>query len=80
MVYGLGVSKELVSGKLNGGLKYRYVDYLYQNSEEALIQHVGEAYLSWMVYRNLSLSFYYEGTFEKDVPYHRLYINISKRF
>lgn len=80
IIYGLGVSKELVSGKLNGGLKYRYVDYLYQNSEEALIQHVGEANLSWMVYRNLSLSVYYEGTFEKDVPYHHLYINISKRF
>ncbi len=51
-----------------------------QNPEEALIQHVGEANLSWMVYRNLSLSVYYEGTFEKEVPYHRLYINISKRF
>ena len=80
IIYGLGISKELVSGKLNGGLKYRYVDYLYQNSEEALIQHVGEANLSWMIYRNLSLSVYYEGTFEKEIPYHRLYINISKRF
>ena len=80
IIYGLGISKELVSGKLNGGLKYRYVDYLYQNSEEALIQNVGEANLSWMIYRNLSLSVYYEGTFEKELPYHHLYINISKRF
>ena len=80
IIYGLVVSKELVSGKLNGGLKYRYVDYLYQNSEESLIQHVGEASLSWKVYKKLSLSVYYEGTFEKEVPYQRLYINITQRF
>ena len=45
-----------------------------------LIQHVGEANLSWTVYRKLSLSVYYEGTFEKEVPYHRVFINISQRF
>lgn len=80
MVYGAGISKDLVPGKLSGGLKYQYVDYLYLNSEMALIQNVVEANLSWMIYRKLSLSVYYEGTFEKGVPYHRLYINISKRF
>jgi len=56
------------------------VDYLYRNSESALIQHVGEANLSWSVYRKLSLSVYYEGTFETSLPYNRLYINISQRF
>ncbi|MCK4993081.1 MAG: hypothetical protein KAS29_21435, partial [Bacteroidales bacterium] len=80
IVYGLGISRSLISDKLSGGLKYRYVDYLYRNTEMALIQHVGEANLSWMVYRKLSLSFYYEGTFEKEVPYHRVFINISQRF
>ena len=67
-------------GKLNRGLKYQYVEYLYINSEMALIQNVVEANLSWTIYRKLSLSAYYEGAFEKEVPYHRLYINISKRF
>ena len=80
IVYGLGISRSLISDKLSGGLKYRYLDYLYRNTEMALIQHVGEANLSWMVYRKLSLSFYYEGTFEKEVPYHRVFINISQRF
>ena len=80
MVYGAGISRDLVPGKLNGGLKYRYVDYLYINSELALVQNVVEANLSWMIYRKLSLSVYYEGTFEKELPYHRLYINLSKRF
>ena len=80
MVYGAGISRDLVPGKLSGGLKYQYVDYLYVNSEMALIQNVIEANLSWMIYRKLLLSVYYEGTFEKELPYHRLYINISKRF
>ena len=80
IVYGLGISKELVPNKLSGGLKYRYVDYLYRNSEMSLIQHVGEANLSWTVYKKLSLSIYYEGTFEKEMPYHRVFINISQRF
>ena len=80
IVYGLGISRNLISDKLSGRLRYRYVDYLYRNTEMALIQHVGEANLSWTVYRKLALSIYYEGTFEKEVPYHRLYINISQRF
>ncbi|MCK4989826.1 MAG: hypothetical protein KAS29_05045, partial [Bacteroidales bacterium] len=79
-IYGLGISRDLIAGKLYGGLKYRYVDYLYQNSEIDLIQHVSEASLSWKVYKKLSLSLYYEGTFEKQLPYNRLYINISQRF
>ena len=79
-IYGLGISRDIISGKLSGGLKYRYVDYLYQNSEMPLIQNVGEANLSWNIYKKLSLSIYYEGTFEKEIPYHRLYLNVSQRF
>jgi len=80
IVYGAGISRNFMSDKLSGGIKYRYVDYLYQNSEMTLIQHVGEANLSWAVYKKLSLSVYYEGTFEKEMPYHRIYFNISQRF
>lgn len=80
IVYGAGISRKIISDKLSGGLKYRYVDYLYRNAETALIQNVGEVNLSWAVYGKLSLSVYYEGTFEKEIPYHRLYINISQRF
>ena len=80
IVYGLGISRSIISDKLSGGIKYRYVDYLYVNTEMPSIQQVAEANLSWMVYRKLSLSVFYEGTFEKENPYHRIYINISQRF
>ena len=80
IVYGAGISRDFISNKLSAGVKYRYVDYLYRSSEMALVQHVGEANLSWTIYRKLLLSVYYEGTFEKEIPYHRLYLNISQRF
>ena len=79
-IYSLGLSREILPGKLNGGLKYRYVDYLYRNSEMGLAQNVFEANLYWQVYRKLSLSVYYEGTFEDQDTYNRVYINISQRF
>ena len=79
-IYSTGLSKDLIPGKLSAGLKYRFVDYLYLNSEMALGQNVYEANMSWNVYKKLSLSVYYEGTFETQVSYNRLYINISQRF
>lgn len=79
-IYSLGISREILPGKLNGGLKYRHVDYLYRNAEMGLAQNVFEANLYWQIYRKLSLSVYYEGTFEDQVSYNRLYINLSQRF
>ncbi len=79
-IYSLGLSKDIIPRKLSGGLKYRYVDYLYLNSETGQAQNVFEANLSWNIYKKLSLSVYYEGTFESEVNYNRLYINLSQRF
>jgi hypothetical protein len=80
MVYGLAISRDLIQGKLSAELKYRYVDYLYKNAESDLVQHVGDANLSWKVLRQLFLSVCYEGTFEDALLYHRLYVNLSQRF
>jgi hypothetical protein len=79
-IYSAGISREILPGKLNGGLKYRYVDYLYRNSEAGLAQNVFEANLYWQAYRKLSLSVYYEGTFEDQVSYNRIFLNLSQRF
>jgi len=79
-VYSLGLLRDIIPGKLNSGLRYRYVDYLYQQSELNLVQNVFEANVSWMIQRKLSLSVYYEGTFEPSIAYNRIYINVSKRF
>jgi hypothetical protein len=43
-------------------------------------RHVAEASIHWSIWRKLSLSVNYEGTFEKETSYHRMYLNLSQRF
>jgi len=80
MIYGIGINRDFASGKLHGGIKYRYVDYFYRTGEMDLVQHVGEINLTWSIYRKLSLGAYYEGTFEKKVDYNRIYLSLNQRF
>lgn len=79
-IYSLGLSKDLVPGKLSGGINYRMVDYHFVNSEMDLPQHIGDINLHWRIYRKLSLSLNYEGTFENERSYNRVYVNLSQRF
>lgn len=79
-IYSLGISRDLVPGKLSGGFNYRMVDYSFVNSEMDLPQHIGDINLNWRIYRKLSLSLNYEGTFENERSYNRIYVNLSQRF
>lgn len=79
-VYGLGISRDLVAGKLYGALNYRYTNYKYTNSEIRQVQNVGEVNLTWRIMKKLSCSLYFEGTFEKDFQYQRLYVQVTQRF
>jgi len=78
-IYSLNLSRDLIPGKLYGGISYRYVDYQYVNYEATLIQHVGDVNLTWRIIRKLSLSMAYEGVFESENKYNRLYINLIKK-
>lgn len=78
-VYSLNLSKDLISGKLYGGLSYRYVDYKFVVYESTLFQHVGDINLTWRIIPKLSLSMAYEGIFEKENIYNRIYLNLIKR-
>jgi hypothetical protein len=80
MIYGIAIGRELLQGKLHAELKYHFVDHTYRNAELAIDQHVGEAGLSWTVFRKLQLSLYYEGVFEESMSYKRIFINLSQRF
>ena len=79
-IYGLGITRDILKGKVNAGFKYKYVDYLYTNTEFTMAQNLGEINLSWRIYKKLSLSVYYEGTFEKKQTFNRIYANLSFRF
>lgn len=79
-IYSLVMSRDLVRGKLYGGLGYRYVDYKYFSTESSIPQNMAECNLNWIIYKKLSLSLNYEGTFEKINKFNRLYINVTQRF
>jgi hypothetical protein len=79
-IYGIGISKDLVRGKLYMDLGYRYIDYNYYNSEFKQIQNMGQVSLSWRIIRKLLVSGYYEGTFQNPVNYNRIYAQVNWSF
>ncbi len=79
-IYSFGISRDLIPGKVSAGINYRYVDYSFYTSDLPLIQNVGELDLNWRIIKKLSLSVYYEGTFEKSVTFNRIYANLGYRF
>lgn len=80
-IYGIGLSRDLAAGKLYLGLNYRYVNYRYYGVETtSLPQNVGEFNLTWRIYKRISLSLYYEGTFENSNQYNRIYAQLHLGF
>jgi hypothetical protein len=79
-IYSLGFSRDIIPGKLSGGLGYRYVNYKFVNNEAPLVQHMAEMDLTWRIMKKLSCSLNYEGTFEKGRNYERIYVNLTQRF
>jgi hypothetical protein len=79
-IYSLGLARDLLPGKLYGGINYRYVKYKFISNETPLSQNMGEINLTWRMMKKLSFSFNYEGTFEKDRHFDRIYVNLTQRF
>ena len=79
-IYSLGLSRDIIPGKLYGGIVYRYVDYKFVNAETPLRQNMAEMDLTWRIMKKLSCSINFEGTFEKGRNYDRIYVNLTQRF
>lgn len=79
-IYSLGLSRDIIPGKLYGGIGYRYVDYKFVNAETPLRQNMAEMDLTWRIMKKLSCSINFEGTFEKGRNYDRIYVNLTQRF
>ncbi len=79
-IYSLGISRDLVPGKLSAGIDYRYVSYKFYSGETKLVQNMGEVNFTWRILKKLSCGLYYEGTFDKAATFNRVYINITQRF
>jgi hypothetical protein len=79
-IYGASLSKDFFSGKIQTGIAYQYVEYNMPESLTKITQNIGELNFSWQIARKMFMSLYYEGTFEKQDKYNRLYLQIRKRF
>jgi len=62
------------------GINYRYVDYSFYTNENSVAQNMAEINLNWNIYKKLLFSVYYEGTFERQNKYSRIYLNLTQRF
>lgn len=79
-IFSLNLSRDLFKGKVQTGIGYRYVDYRLPENLVDLIQNIGEASFSWQISKSMAFSLNYEGTFEKQDRYNRIYLQLRKRF
>jgi hypothetical protein len=56
----------MAKGKLNMGINYRHVNYNYSMSDTKTLQNIAELNLNWVIMPKLSVSMYFEGTFEQQ--------------
>lgn len=77
---GLSLSGSYLKGKLQACAGYHFTDYTQPESSIEIQQHIPMAEISFILLKNLSLSAYYEGTFESPESYNRLYMQMRLRF
>lgn len=80
-IFGARLSKELIKGKLNGDIYYRWVDYKYKIGDRVLHQNIAGVNFSYRIQKQLSLHLFYEGVMDNtNQIYHRVNAKIIKRF
>lgn len=79
-IFGVRLSRDLIPGKLYASASYRKNNYEYFNQEYSLAQNTIELNLSlqlkWRIYASLNN----ENTLDKEMSFHRIYLNLTKRF
>jgi hypothetical protein len=80
IVAGANISRGFFADKLYADIGYKYVNYNMPESLSKINQNVAELNLSMPLSRNLFISAYYEGTFEKKDNYNRIYLQVRIRF
>ncbi len=79
-MFGMSLYRDFLKGKIQTSLGYRYGKYQLPENLTDVTQHIGEMSLSWQFVKNMSISMNYEGTFEQQDRYNRIYAQIRKRF
>lgn len=76
----VSLSKDLLKGKLYSSVGYRNVNYKYINSNSNSIQNIIELDINWRVVNPLMFSVSYEGSFDSDYTYNRIFFNLTWRY
>ncbi len=76
----VSLSKDLLKGKIYSSLGYRNVNYRYLSSNNVSVQNIIEIDLSYRVINPMMFSVSYEGSFDSDYSYNRLFLNLTWRY
>lgn len=79
-ILGASISRDLLQGKIQTTLGYRYLDYKFTGNNLNMKQNIAELSVFWLVYKNISFSLSYDGTFEQKSRYNMVYFQLRKRF
>jgi hypothetical protein len=79
-IYGANITRDFFKNKLQTSLGYHYVDYTMPENDLKEIQHIGEINFYWLLPAKMALGINYEGTFNQQYQYHRIYLQLRKRF
>ncbi|MCB8995589.1 MAG: hypothetical protein H6538_08270 [Bacteroidales bacterium] len=79
-ILGLNITRDFWEGKIQTGAGYRYINYKLPENLIDLKQNIAELNISWQFLNKMSFSANYEGTFEPDTKYNRLYLQLRMRF
>ncbi|NCA75906.1 MAG: hypothetical protein EOM90_06185 [Alphaproteobacteria bacterium] len=79
-IYGITMARDFANGIFSLGAGYKYVGYNYVYSDASLVQNIAEVNISWRIIKRLILTAYYEGTFEPDRRFQRIYAQLRVNF
>lgn len=79
-ISGIRFSKYFTSVDLNLAVDYKHIQYEFENGIEPMIQNIGSAEISFKLPFNIYLGLNYEGVFEKQNSWGRVFIDLTKRF
>jgi len=80
VIAGASLYRDLSEGRFQVGAGYRYVSYTLVENVIDIKQNIAEVNLSLQVMKRLFLSMNYEGTFEQNDLFNRIYSQIRIRF
>ncbi len=79
-VFNLRLSRPFMSGRMNLGGAYSFVNYKIMNGESNFRQHIAEINFTTEIVKRFSVALNVEADFEKTNQFYRAYIQLRKRF